>query len=155
MVNALVVLAGLPFALGGGVLLWYGGRLAVGLFRRSRQTRTVDADIVEVSATETATDHYEPTVRYRYEFDGRTYESTQVREGQDPPSGSQRVVDSFLDSYEEGDTVTATLLSSTPEQAVLEPSTDSWPYVVAGVSSLLGTVFFLLGTGITLSGIFS
>lgn len=154
MANLLIAVVGLPFLLGGSLLLWYGGRLALGLARRSRQTRTVEATIVETSVSE-SDDVFEPTVRFRYRHDGQRYESTQVREGQDPPSGSRAVVESFLEGYTEGETVQATLLTSRPDQAVLEPSTDTWPYVVAGTTTLLGAVFALLGAGISLSGLVS
>ncbi|MEF8881272.1 MAG: DUF3592 domain-containing protein [Halapricum sp.] len=149
----LFVLAGLPFLLVGGVVLQYGGRLALGLVRRHRQTRTVDAEIVETSTTEIADGVFEPTVRFRYNFDGHTYDSTFVREGRDPPSGSHEVAKSFLSEYDEGETVTATLLTSMPGQAVLERSTDTWPYVVAIVATLLGAVFTALGGGIIVVGI--
>lgn len=154
MVSLWVALAGLPFLLGGGLVLWYGGRLAVGLFRRRWQTRTVEVTIVEAVATEREDGGFEPTVRFRYDYDGETFEATEVREGQDPPSGPREVVDSFLSNYDEGETVTATLLSGTPERAVLEPSTDTWPYVVAATTTLVGSAFTLLGCGIFLSGIF-
>lgn len=153
MVDFLITVVGLPFLLGGAVFLWYGGRLSIGLVRRSRQTRTVEATIVDISVTETDEDVYEPTVRFRYHHDGQRYESTQVREGRDPPSGPRRVVDSFLEDYTEGETVTATLLTSTPDDAVLEPATDTWPYVVAGTTTLIGAVFALLGAGISVSGL--
>lgn len=154
MVDPLVTLAGFPFLLAGAVVLWYGGRLAVGLLRRRLQTRAVEAELVEVALSEVDDGYFEPTVRFRYEYDGRTYESTQVREGEDAPAGSRAVVESFLADYEAGQTVTATLLSSTPDQAVLERSTDTWPYVVAGTATLLGGVFTLLGAGIIVAGLF-
>ncbi len=149
----LLALVGLPFLLVGGLVLQYGSRLGLGLYRRHRQTRTVEADIREVSITEIEEDVFEPTVRFRYEFDGETYDSTIVREGTQPPSGSREVAESFLSDYEEGETVTATLLTSMPGQAVLERSTNSWPYVVAVVGTLLGAVFTVLGGGIVVVGI--
>lgn len=149
----LFVIAGLPFLLVGGAVLQYGGRLGIGLIRRHRQTRTVDAEIVETTTDELEDGSFEPTVRFRYEFDGHTYDSTFVREGQDPPTGSRDVAESFLSEYDEGETVTATLLTSMPGQAVLERSTDTWPYVVAVVATLLGSVFTALGGGIVIIGI--
>jgi hypothetical protein len=153
MVDPLVVVLGTPFLLAGTVLLWYGGRLAVGLLRRRLQTRTVEATILDASVVESEDGDYEPSIRFRYDHDGRTYESSQVREGRDPPSGSRAVVESFLEPYEEGETVTATLLTSTPGQAVLERSTDRWPYVVAGTITALGIVFTVLGGGVVVSGL--
>jgi len=149
----LFALVGLPFLLVGGAVLQYGSRLGLGLYRRHRQTRTVEADIREVSVTEVADDVFEPTVRFRYEFDGQTYDSTIVQEGSQPPSGRREVVESYLDDYVEGETVTATLLTSMPDQAVLERSTNSWPYVVAVVGTLLGAAFTVLGGGIVVAGI--
>ncbi|QSG06432.1 Uncharacterized membrane protein, DUF3592 family [Halapricum desulfuricans] len=149
----LLALAGLPFLLVGALVLQYGGRLSLGLYRRRRQTRTVEAEIREVSATETDDGLFEPTVRFRYRFDGQSYDSTIVREGSEPPSGSRDLVDSYLAEFEEGETVTATLLSSMPDQAVLERSTDRWPYVVAVVATLLGVAFTALGGGIVVAGV--
>ncbi|MCU4718658.1 DUF3592 domain-containing protein [Halapricum hydrolyticum] len=148
-----LALAGLPFLLVGGLVLQYGGRLALGLYRRHRQTRTVEAEIREVSATEIDEGVFEPTVRFRYRFDGQTYDSTLVREGSEPPTGSRELVDSYLAEFEEGETVTATLLSSMPDQAVLERSTNQWPYVVAVVATLLGVAFTALGSGIVVAGV--
>lgn len=148
-----LALAGIPFVLGGLAILWYGGRLAVGLTRRHVQTRTVDAEIVEATAREIDEGTFEPTVRFRYTFEGRTHESTFVREGQDPPTGSREVVDSYLSNYSEGEQTTATLLTSMADQAVLERSTDTWPYVVAVVATILGVVFSVLGVGIVLGGV--
>lgn len=143
-----LALVGLPFLFAGLAVLWYGGRLAIGLVRRHRQTRTVQAEIVEASATERDDGEFEPLVRFRYDFGGQTYESTQVEEGQAPPSGTREVVDSYLSRFSEGESVTATLLTSMPDQAVLERSTDTWPYVVASVATVLGLVFTVLGIGI-------
>ena len=153
MADPFVALVGTPFLLAGLVLLWYGGRLAVGLIRRKIQTRTVEATILDSSVVERENGDYQPSIRFRYDHGGRTYESTQVREGRDPPSGSRAVVESFLEPYEEGQTVTASLLTSTPDQAVLERSTDRWPYVVAGTITALGAVFTVLGGGIVASGL--
>lgn len=149
----LVALVGVPVFLAGAAVLWYGGRLAVGLLRRRLQTRVVDAEIVEATATEVEADVFEPTVRFRYTFDGQTHESTLVHEGQDPPTGSRDVVDSYLSNYPEGERTTATLLTSMADQAVLERSTDTWPYVVAVVATLLGGVFTVLGLGILVGGL--
>jgi hypothetical protein len=153
MVDPLVVAAGTPFLLAGTLLLWYGGRLGLGLLRRHRQTRTVEAEIVEASVSEVEEAVFEPTVRFRYDHDGQTYESTLVREGRDPPAGAREVAESFLEPYEVGQTVTATLLTSMPDQAVLERSTDRWPYVVAVTTALLGAVFTFLGGGIVVGGL--
>lgn len=153
MVDVVVTVIGTPFLLAGLVLLWYGGRLAVGLARRAYQSRTVEATILDSSVVETGDGVYEPSVRFRYDHDGRTYESTQVREGRDPPSGGRAVVESFLEPYDEGETVTAAFLTSTPDQAVLERATDRWPYVVAGTITTLGAVFSFLGGGVVVSGL--
>jgi hypothetical protein len=153
MVSVLVVAAGLPFVLVGGVLLWYGGRLAIGLYRRHRQTRTVDAEVIEASVREVEDGVFEPRVRYRYHFDGDRYESDRLREGRDPPSGSRSVAESVVEDYREGQTVAATFLSGTPGEASLEQVTDTWPYVVAGTATLLGSVFASLGVGIVASGL--
>jgi hypothetical protein len=148
-----LALVGIPFLLVGGAVLQYGARLSIGLYRRSREAREVDAEIVETRIDEREDGDFEPTVRFRYDFDGQTYESTFVTEGQDPPSGSRDVVESYLSNYAEGDRVRATLLTSMADQAVLERSTDTWPYVVAVVATLLGGVFTILGAGILVSGL--
>lgn len=153
MVDPIVAAIGTPFLLAGVLLLWYGGRLAVGLARRTYQIRTVEATITDSSVVETDDGVFEPSIRFRYDHDGRTYESTQVQEGRDPPSGSRAVAESFLQPYDEGETVTATFLTSTPDQAVLERATDRWPYVVAGTITVLGAVFSFLGGGIVVSGL--
>jgi len=149
----LLALVGIPFLLVGGAILQYGARLSVGLYRRSREAREVDAEIVETRIDEREDGDFEPTVRFRYDFDGETYESTFVTEGQDPPTGSRDVVESYLSNYTEGDRVRATLLTSMADQAVLERSTDTWPYVVAVVATILGGVFTILGAGILVGGL--
>ncbi|QCC51202.1 DUF3592 domain-containing protein [Halapricum salinum] len=149
-----LALVGIPFLLVGGAVLQYGARLSIGLYRRSREAREVDAEIVETRIDEREDGDFEPTVRFRYDFDGETYESTFVTEGQDPPAGSRDVVESYLSNYSEGDRVRATLLTSMADQAVLERSTATWPYVVAVVSTLLGGVFTILGAGILVGGLF-
>lgn len=149
-----LALVGIPFLLVGGAVLQYGARLSIGLYRRSRESREVDAEIVETRIDEREDGEFEPTVRFRYDFDGETYESTFVQEGRDPPSGSREVVESYLSNYSEGDHVTATLLTSMADQAVLERSTDTWPYVVAVVGTLVGAVFTILGAGILVGGLF-
>lgn len=153
MVDPIVVVLGTPFLVAGALLLWYGGRLGLGLLRRVRQTRTVEAEVVEASVSEVDDEVFEPTVRFRYRHDGETYESTEVREGRDPPAGAREVAESFLEPYEVGETVTATLLTSMPDRAVLERSTDRWPYIVAVTATLLGTVFTVLGGSIVVGGI--
>jgi hypothetical protein len=150
----LLVLLGIPFLLAGGAVLQYGARLSIGLYRRSREAREVEAQIVETSIEERDDGDFEPTVRFRYDFDGQTYESTFVTEGQDPPAGSRDVVESYLSEFREGETRTATLLTSMADQAVLERSTQTWPYVVAVVATLIGGAFTVLGAGILVSGLF-
>lgn len=149
-----IALVGIPFLLVGGAVLQYGARLSIGLYRRSREAREVEAEIVETTIEEREDGDFEPTVRFRYEFDGQTYESTFVTEGQDPPSGSREVVESYLSAFQEGETRTATLLTSMADQAVLERSTNTWPYVVAVVATLLGGAFTILGAGILVGGLF-
>ncbi|MFB6188752.1 MAG: DUF3592 domain-containing protein [Halapricum sp.] len=150
-----LALVGLPFLFAGLAVLWYGGRLAIGLVRRHRQTREVDAEIVDARAVEHDDGEFEPIVRFRYDFRGQTYESTLVQEGQAPPTGTREVIDSYLSNYPEGETTTATLLTSMPDQAVLERSTDTWPYVVASVATVLGLVFTVLGLGIFVGALLS
>jgi hypothetical protein len=153
MVDPLVLL-GIPFLLVGAAVLQYGARLSIGLYRRYRETREVEAEIVETTIEEREDGDFEPTVRFRYDSDGQTYESTFVTEGQDPPSGSRDVVESYLSDFREGEARTATLLTSMADQAVLERSTATWPYVVAVVATLIGGAFTILGAGILVGGLF-
>jgi len=120
MAGPFVALAGIPFLLLVAVFLYYGGPLAVGLLRRRLQCRTVEATVVESAVTEREDWTFEPTVRFRYRFDGRGYESTEVREGESPPIGPRRVAESFVEPYPAGETVLS------PRQRRERPRRRSW-----------------------------
>ncbi|WP_135365803.1 DUF3592 domain-containing protein [Halosimplex halophilum] len=102
---------------------------------------TVEAVGVETVSARRGVDH-KPTVRFSYEYDGRTYESTSVFPATISPNyDTESAARSVVAEYEVGETVTAYVVPDRPGDAFLKNKTTNTPLLAAG----FGVVFVLAG----------
>jgi hypothetical protein len=84
-----------------------------------------------------------PRLRYRYEVDGKSFESTQVTTGSPPVFATTEEGKEFLDRHRVGEAVTVLYLPDAPDQATLTVSRDGgcWILLGFGVPTLLLTAY--------------
>ena len=88
---------------------------------------------------------YRPTVRFTYEYDGTSYTSTNVFPTTISPTyDTESEARSVLDGYETGDTVTAYVPPSNPDNAYLNHQFSNAPLLVVGIG-----LFFVIGGGVS------
>ena len=105
-------------------------------------TATVESVGVETVSARRGVDH-EPTVRFGYEYEGATYESTSVFPASISPSyDTESAARSVVSEYEEGETTTAYVAPDRPGEAFLKNRTTNTPLLAAGFGLL-----FALGGG--------
>ncbi|RZV06028.1 uncharacterized protein DUF3592 [Natrinema hispanicum] len=91
---------------------------------------------------------YRPTVRFTYEYDGTSYTSTNVFPTTISPTyDTESEARSVLGGYETGDTVTAYVPPSDPDDAYLKHQSSNAPLLVVGI----GLLFVVGGSVSTLN----
>ncbi|WP_434520866.1 DUF3592 domain-containing protein [Halorubrum sp. AS12] len=144
-----------PKTMRGAVIMLIIGLAATGYgaYDYTQQSNAVD-DAVEVDATITELDveststgsstdvSYRPTVRFTYEHDGTTYESTNVfpsaiSSNYDTESAARSVIE----EYAVDESATAYVDPSDPDGAFLRSQTSNAPLVAVAV----GLIFALVG----------
>jgi hypothetical protein len=105
-------------------------------------TATVEAVGVETVSVRRGVDH-EPTVRFTYEYEGSTYESTSVFPASISPTyDTESAAREVVAEYEEGATATAYVAPDQPGDAFLKNRTTNTPLFAAGFG-----ILFVLGGG--------
>lgn len=106
---------------------------------------TVQDAIVETHDTND-TPEYEPHVKYRYTYEGKTYTSTSLNPGTDKNRYTDRARAEDVADYSKGDTVTAYVLPSNPGTAYLteHPGRGSGGFTIAVIVGGLFALFGLL-----------
>ncbi len=128
---------------GSGIYLAYST-----LSQQSGADQEVDATVLEsgVQVTGRYDDEYRVSVEYRYNFDGRTYTSTNVYPGLSGRTFDERSeVEAVIADYPEGATVTAYVDSGNPGESYLIPvdegSTLLWSGLVVALGVVVTTLF--------------
>jgi len=105
-------------------------------------TATVEEVGVETVSARRGVDH-EPTVRFSYEYEETTYESSSVFPASISPTyDTESAARSVVAEYEEGATATAYVAPDRPGDAFLKNRTTNGPVLAAGFG-----LFFVLGGG--------
>jgi beta-glucosidase-like glycosyl hydrolase len=147
-----MVLFGVPFATGGGVMLFTE---ALTSFKLARE------DLVSVPGkvlyTGTASHSggrsitYSPVVAYEYDFQGKKYENDSFNGPQgDFSTSDRRSVRQVARSYQPGSTVEVWVLPSNPRHSAIRPVGATVKYGALGASLL----FLLVGLGVSGTGVF-
>jgi len=107
----------------------------------------VDAAIAELDVESTSSGSstdvsYRPTVRFTYEYDGTTYESTNVFPSAISPNyDTESAARSVIEEYDVDESATAHVDPSDPDGAFLKDRTSNAPLVAIAV----GLVFAFIG----------
>jgi hypothetical protein len=133
---------GILFCIGGGILFW-SALTAWILSQQSLKWDSISGQVVEFSshnAGRGSTGFY--TIRYKYEFHGKSYEGKKFNFGLSP---------GYLPMFRAGDTVTVSVNPQQPMMSVLLPGVMS---NFTKMFCAIGGVLFLLGAWfITLTAI--
>jgi len=141
-----------PDSLGGAVLyivigiliISYGGYDYVQQTEAVRNSAGVDATITEVSIeTDSGTSanpgsNYEPTVEFKYTYNGTRYTGTQIYPANIEQSYDTRsAAESAIEGYEQGSETTAYVSPDQPEDAFLKNETSNSPIIALVLGGLL------------------
>lgn len=141
-----LLLIGLAIAGFGGLqLIQYQGTVADTVEREGTVTltdvrefterRDADSDQVQEEVTE-----YRPIVRYRYSYDGQTYESSGLYPGSERAFPTRDAAATLAENYQEGETVTVYVDPDRPARSFLiksSPPTANYVLLLIGAATVL------------------
>ncbi len=131
-----------------GIGLIMLGRNASKKAKASQSWPTTQGVVVAVSIKATTdndgNDTYTPIVRYRYEVNGKTYESQRLAFGGQTSFSNNFEAEDFLKSYQENAPVTVYYNPANPSEAVLDTSTSSGRSLI-----FLGGFFVFIGLALS------
>ncbi|MBX6332889.1 MAG: DUF3592 domain-containing protein [Gemmatimonadaceae bacterium] len=123
------------------IFILVGGWLMVLQLHRVRSWRPVPATVISTSVTTVRSRNqttYRPVVQYRYEVDGRAYESTRVTAL--TVSRGYAWAQGEIAKYRPGTTTTAYLDPTDPEEAFLDPAISLLPLIFVVLPLLIVAV---------------
>lgn len=105
------------------------------------------SEVIDWRSTKYTNAEFKADLRYRYEFGGKSYESTQIKIA-DGPSGERKRIEKKIKPYPAGSTVSAFVNPANPAQAVLKRNTKAAIYTV-----WFPMIFVIGGIGVIVSAL--